>query len=101
MTDSPSIRVRRTRLKRDVALEILRETPEQSAEFHRLHEQGSLAWGQRWLKVNEWVVIGSQIGARGVGGTEAIRLMLTHIAYRLCVQLYGAPDVKPAAPEGE
>lgn len=84
-------RVRRTRLKRDVTLEILRETPEQRDEFTALHQRGAKAWGMRWLKVNQWVKMGAEIGSRNTNGVEPLRLILTHIAYRLCVQLYGSP----------
>lgn len=88
-TTEPKVRVRRTKLKRDVAMEILRETPEQREEFDALHERGAKAWGQRWLKINQWVKLGAEIGIRQPCGVEPLRLTLTHIAYRLCIQLYG------------
>ena len=41
--------------RRRVALEIFQETPEQANEFCRLHEEGAKQWGQKWLKINQWV----------------------------------------------
>lgn len=91
MSTKPKVRVRRTKLKRGVALEVLTLTPKDIDEFAELHARGAQMWGQRWLKINQWVKLGAEIGIRQPSGVEPLRLMLSHIAFRLCLQLYGKP----------
>ncbi len=80
-------------MKRGVAYEVPVETPEQVRVYNDLHTRGAAYWGQRWLKVNQWVLLGAHTtwGFVGMDGDAALRLVYTSIAWRMCVQLFGIP----------
>ncbi len=80
-------------MRRGVTLEVHTETHKQAQAFNDMHTKGAEYWGLRWLKVNQWVLLGahSSWGLIGMESDQALRLVYTSIAWRLCVQLFGIP----------